>query len=105
MSDLLKSMAERDRPAYLTLGEIPMGVTTKRTELAVQMTTERAADRERATILAALRFWARHEGHSNRVGSYEEQIATQDGRWPALDAEQIELLCERIGLDTAIVEG
>lgn len=98
MSDLLKTMSERDRPDYLTLGEIGRGVTTKRTELAVQMTAERAASRETATILAALRFWQRHEGHINRAGSYEEDIATDGGRWEPLDAESIDALCERLNL-------
>lgn len=110
MSDLLKSMAERDQPAYLKgleapkLGELPAHITIEPkggviTDLAVQMATERAIDRECATILAALRFWQRHEGHINRVGSCEEDIATDGGRWEPLDAESIDALCERLNTE------
>lgn len=105
MADLLKSMAEADRPAYLkttaNAAAAPAGVATASptVQLAVQMTAERAADREAATILAALRFWQRHEGHINRVGSFEEDIATDGGRWEPLDGESIDALCERLNTE------
>jgi hypothetical protein len=51
--------------------------------------------RERATMLAALRYWQR-EGL--RSGGHEQEIATGEGGFPYLDEAQIEALCERINV-------
>lgn len=51
-------------------------------------------DRQTATVLAALRYWQR-EG-LNSSGHEIEKIATNDGEFEAMDAEEIDRLCEEI---------
>jgi hypothetical protein len=51
------------------------------------------ADRETATILAALRYW-RREGLLS--AGHEREIASGHGRHQSLSAEEIDALCERI---------
>jgi hypothetical protein len=59
----------------------------------------RIADRQNATILAALRFWRR--GGLMSAG-HEQDIATDNGRFPSLSAEEIDVLCEQIGSDHVV---
>ncbi len=57
-------------------------------------------DRQTATVLAALRYWQR-EG-LNSSGHEIDAIATNDGEFAAMDAEEIDTLCEEIncGIET-----
>lgn len=50
-------------------------------------------ERELATVLAALRYWQR-EGW--RGDCHEQVIATNDGDFSAMEADEIDTLCERI---------
>lgn len=51
------------------------------------------------TVLAALRYWARHQ--ANLVGTsthlrYEDDIATDGGDHPPLRAGEVNALCDRL---------
>lgn len=52
-------------------------------------------DRERDTVLAALRYWQRSDSAETEN---ESMIATRDGEQDALQADEIDDLCERINL-------
>jgi len=49
--------------------------------------------RELATVLAALRYWQREGLNSS---GHEQEIATNEGEFPSLNAMEIDALCERI---------
>ena len=52
-------------------------------------------EREHATILAALRLWQHDCAHGSAV---LDDIASNGGTVPPLDAGEIDALCERINL-------
>ena len=61
--------------------------------------------REHATVMAALRFWQRHWATFGSDGDYRENIPEQDlatdgGSWKALDAEEIDALCEALNFNS-----
>ncbi len=71
-------------------------------------------ERETATILAALRYWQRHQARACREAQtplYEDDIATEGGTLEPLDESEIDDLCERINTDgpppilAVIIEG
>jgi hypothetical protein len=58
--------------------------------------TSSQADRELATILAALRYWQR-EGLSS--AGHEQDIASNGYRFEALSEQEIDTLCERLNFE------
>lgn len=52
--------------------------------------------RERATILAALRYWQRKTSMSNSDSTQEQIIATDGGTLEQLDYDEVEALCDKL---------
>jgi uncharacterized protein YaaW (UPF0174 family) len=54
--------------------------------------------REHATILAALRYWQRHQANSVGTGGlrFEDNIATDGGTFKALNNDEIDDLCLKL---------
>ena len=58
-------------------------------------------DRERGTVLCALRFYQQHHGHIN--GDEQQlldEIRTGNGAFKPLSTEEIDGLCERLNHET-----
>lgn len=58
-------------------------------------------DRQLATILAALRFHQSEnlQGSGVVLDQPTSQIATNGGRWNALDYDEVESLCQMLNID------
>lgn len=56
-------------------------------------------DRERATILAALRYWQREAWRMDTDAEWK--VATDEGRLEALSKNEIDALCEKLNTKEA----
>jgi hypothetical protein len=61
------------------------------------VTEQRFNDRDKSTVLAALRFWQR-EGW--RSGGHEQDIASNGGTLLPLTEAEIDVLCEELNFDS-----